>query len=155
MNMCRECALSFFISVIMTLPGQGADTESNGVKYSQWTWPVASLTGASVEQVKCLNELKHILEIKWDVMLQQANPGCCLWVDVLKWKPNPGDDGYIIFIQGGGGWIQATNLKQLLLATERIRQSVVKKDSKVYLPEGILTNYPVIALPHPQAVDGK
>jgi hypothetical protein len=115
------------------------------VQYVLWTWPVASADSATKEERQLLRELNAVLDGKRDVIFQQTSPGCCLWVEVMNWKPNPGTDGYIVLIEGGGGWIRATNPEQLRLATRKLKEVVLKKQDGTYLPVGVFSSYPVVS----------
>ena len=136
----RVCALAVLTGAIV-LP-LGTTLIAQEVNYVHWNWPVAFPKTASKEQQQLATELAKALERQ--TLAQNSSPGCCLWMEVLNWKPNPGNDGYIVFIQGGGGWIQATNTQQLRLAIDRVKQARLKTQIGVSLPEGILTNYPVV-----------
>src|SRR5262245_10980911 len=133
--------------LLSTRPSRAESQQQNtqDAQYVMWPWPVATSEKATSEQRQIVAELNSVLDRKGGILLQKDSPGCCLWVDIVNWKPNPGQDAYIVLIEGGGGWIRATNSEQLRLAIHRLEGVALRKNGGTHLPIGLLTNYPLVS----------
>lgn len=121
--------------------------ERNVVK---WVLPIAS-TEADDEISSRLLKLKDVLQNKFEVQQHNnRNPTCVFWVEVTNWNPNPGESGYVIVVQQGGAILLASDVRQLDLAIERIKNEIEIKSDGVYLPVGLLTNYPLVTPKSPR-----
>ena len=114
---------------------------------TKWVLPVAAAK-ANAKLDTQLTRLKDLLQNKFEIQYHEnGNPGCAFWVQVTGFKPNPGVGGYVVVIQQGGVVLTATDVEQLELAIDRIKQVRQLKQDGVYLPIGLLTNYHVIESP--------
>lgn len=120
-----------------------ADKQSDAAKLVSWPLPVCIARDADAEIKRIAEDLATRLFNQPSVMTMSRNPVCCLWLEVTRWTPNPGVPGYVINLQGGGGWVQASDVEQLKLAVEQLKKSVVMKDGMPHLPLGLRTNYPL------------
>lgn len=75
------------------------------------------------------------------------NPTCCVWIEISRWTPNPGEPGYFIINQGGGSIISASNEEQLRKAIARFKKSIRKTSNGVEVPAGMMTNYRIVTTP--------
>jgi len=73
-----------------------------------------------------------------------TNPVCCVWLELRHWRPNPGEDGYVIVHQPGGTLITASTQQQLDAAVERFIKSSRKRNGKREAPVGLMTSYEVV-----------
>jgi hypothetical protein len=73
----------------------------------------------------------------------KTNPVCCVWLEVTKWTPSPGEPGYVIINQGGGSLISASDEKQLQAAVARFIASIDKSKKEARVPRGLMTSYPI------------
>ncbi|PQO45363.1 hypothetical protein [Blastopirellula marina] len=139
---CQAIFACLAVLIFLSCSSNGAD--QTAPETTQWVLPVAT-SKANANLDAQLTRLKDVLQNKFEIQYHEnGNPGCALWVEVTGFKPNPGVGGYVIVIQPGGIVLTATDAEQLERAIERIKQvRQVKKDG-VYLPVGLLTNYPVI-----------
>lgn len=116
-------------------------------EYFQWVWPV-TVEGDGKEVIEAAGRLRDSLGVKFNLQTgAKQNPGCCFWIQITKWKPNPGKDGYVVIIQPGGAWLQASNVEQLQAAIKRVGEVARIENGKTELPVGMLTNYELIANP--------
>jgi hypothetical protein len=108
--------------------------------FDAWRWPMGIDNSAKKEVVDQLEMFRQDIGNR-SLLVRDRNPVCCLWFQVTNWKPNPGEDGYIIVIQQGGGLVMASDDAQVGEALARLRKLMVIKDGKRYLPVGLFTNY--------------
>ncbi len=114
------------------------------VQFTQWPWGVAIPKSSSPDVEAAASRLAKTLKNRINVLKTETNPGCCIWLDVGSWRPNPSEPGYLVIVQVGGAIVLASDVKQLdaaIRAIEKVRR--VEKD-KVFLPVGVLTNYTVV-----------
>ena len=124
---------------------------ANSAEFVTWPWPIAIPQSSSKEVEKLADELRGQLQPGGAVLRSPINPTCCLWLEITHWQPNPGQSGYVIIIQRGGGVISASNEAQLKLAIDRLK-GVARKSADLWvLPVGLLTNYPLSNQEPPKA----
>jgi hypothetical protein len=99
------------------------------------------------DDAKTLKPFAEDIAKRLNIPIIQAgkrNPVCCLWLEILPWKPSPGEPGYLIINQGGGSLIQATNAEQMKRAVERFKTSIQNRPDGVVVPRGLMTSFPVV-----------
>jgi len=106
-------------------------------------FPIVMYDKADEEQLKPYAERIAKLTGARIVNAMNANPVCCVWLEITKWTPNPGYPGYIINNQPGGSVIQASDPDQMRLAVERFESTAKRYEDHVTVPMGLLTNYNV------------
>jgi hypothetical protein len=87
-------------------------------------------------------ELANALGIE-SIVTAKRNPVCCVWLEITAWTPNPGTPGYIIINQPGGSLISASDEKQLKIAVQRFKHTIVGIGKEAEVPNGLLTSFPV------------
>lgn len=113
------------------------------VTYQEWRFPIALNKDSTSELKKVADEVSGHLGQKI-VLLVDANPICCLWLELDSWKPQPCQDYYILHFEKGGAYIKATSIEQMKLAVVRLKEIVKRKDGTVSVPIGMVTNLPII-----------
>lgn len=149
MRISMICLTCFSLSVLLffegsTAFGENSPSQANG-NYVAWPWQVAVNQSSTPEVQAAASRLSKSLKSQWgSVYKTNKNPGCCLWIDVGTWTPNPGEPGYLIMIQPGGAILMATNTKQLNIAIDKLTKIKRVRGKNTLLPMGVITNYPVI-----------
>jgi len=127
--------------------GAGAIGRAEGpdeTKFARWVMPVAFHEASGEEVENLANELRTALDIQIGTLKSRMNPGCCIWLEVKPWLVvAPEAQGYVIIIRHGGATVTATNVEQLKLAVRRLRDVCKDEGDKVFLPLGLMTNYPI------------
>lgn len=140
-------AMTLALATLIFLGCGSNEATSAEPQTTKWVLPIA----AAKDQANLDEPLKRLQEVLQNEFIwyqENGNPVCAFWVEITGGKPNPGDGGYVMIIQRGGAVLRATDVEQLQLAIDRIKEvRQVKKDG-VYLPIGLLTNYPVIESPN-------
>ena len=72
------------------------------------------------------------------------NPVCCVWLELVTWRPGSGTDGYIIVHQAGGTKITASSQQQLDAAVSRFIRSARAREGTRVVPVGLMTSYEVV-----------
>jgi len=72
---------------------------------------------------------------------QDANPGCCLWIDWIS--PDLVEPGWIYLQAKGGSVLLGTDMKQLLIAVETLAKKIHIIEGTKFLKLGITTNFKV------------
>ncbi|WP_417391759.1 hypothetical protein [Gimesia sp.] len=146
----RRITFNFFIFSLLVItlshsaPVNGQEhPPKNTATFTPWPWPVALPTDSSAEIKTAANQLAKTLNSPLGVHQTDQNPGCTLWLEVGSWKPNPSTPGYLILIQPGGGRIIASDVQQLQLAVDQLKQKKRVRDGKTELPVGLITSYPI------------
>ena len=114
------------------------------VESTQWPWGVAILKSSSPDVETAASRLARTLKNRINVLKTEKNPGCCIWLDVGSWRPNPSEPGYLVIVQVGGAMVLASDVKQLDGAIRRLEKVRRVEKDKVFLPVGVLTNYTVV-----------
>ncbi len=143
----RHLIVAMLISGVLPVASltSAEDAEREEPRDTHWVWPVAYPEGSSELIKAAASKLQELLMSSFpEPMAAKKNPGCCFWIDVTNWKPNPGRDGYVVVIHQGGAQLVATNTEQLDLAVKHIGRVTRVNGGKSYVPEGLLTNYKVI-----------
>ena len=127
-------------------PGETKVRKPDSKDYTEWLFPVAipAVHDRSLENVA--KQIAGSLNCKMGVLEAKENPGCVIWLKVEKFTPNPGMRGYVIIVQSGGALVIGSDVSQLKEAAARIDRIRKVVNGKVYLPLGLATNYPVVAL---------
>jgi hypothetical protein len=112
-------------------------------KYVEWMYPVAIQSSNDRKLQETGQRLVKILDTKISLLEANENPGCAFWLKVEKWAPNPGQAGYIIVIQPGGAILIASESSKLDAAVTRIEKMRKTVGGKIYLPLGLVTDYPI------------
>ena len=108
-------------------------------------FPIVMYDSANKEQLKPYAErIAKLIGVKV-VQASPRNPVCCVWLELTRWTPNPGKQGYIINNQAGGSIIQASDEEQLRIAIERFESSAQRHGDYVEVPAALLTSYDVYA----------
>lgn len=115
----------------------GANEQAKSVVFGM---PVAVPPDASNEMKEQAERLSKILGHQENsVIFVKENPTCCFWME--GWSPNPGEDGYVVIIQPGGGRIIASSMAALKRAIDHIER--VRSPKTGAVPIGVLTSYAV------------
>ena len=122
-----------------------ADEENRETQNVAWLLPVAVPRAQASQLATKASELREVLQVQLSVLEVDENPGCCIWLEVGLWSPEPDRPGYLVIIQPGGARLIASNIEQLDAAIDAIRNVMEVDEGQVLLPVGILTNYRVIA----------
>ncbi|QDT97559.1 hypothetical protein [Gimesia aquarii] len=150
MRISMICLTCFSLSVLLffgtaTAFGENSPSQAKG-NYVTWPWQVAVNQSSTPEIQAAASRLSKSLKSKWgSIYKANKNPGCCLWIEVGTWTPNPGEPGYLIVIQPGGALLMSTNTKQLNLAIDRLTKIKRIQGENTMLPVGVITSYPVIS----------
>ncbi|MFN0199772.1 MAG: hypothetical protein ACKVT0_23710 [Planctomycetaceae bacterium] len=142
----RRCGvLIFTILVIAGLYGlQRFAVSDESTTEEVWSWPVALPKTSDADIQRSAKRLATVLAMPDMLWLADSNPGCCLWLEVKQWNPNPSEPGYIVILQDGGGRVIASDAEQLNKAIDRIEGLRKVKGDRVTLPKGLFTNYQII-----------
>ena len=109
----------------------------------EWKLPVALSEKASERVRSAAIRLAKSLGQE-AVASVRVNPVCTLWVETDHWKPNPGDEGYIILVQAGGAIIRASSDEQVERAVAELEKHIIVQGGVHFLPTGLITSYLVI-----------
>lgn len=119
----------------------------NEPSFVSWPWQVSIAPDTDSETQKVAADLAFALFREPPLAIvtkSPTNPVCCLRLEITRWTPNPGQPGYIILIQGGGGIVLASDVGQMNVAVEKLKSVIQWKEGKPHLPLGMLTNYPMM-----------
>ena len=105
----------------------------------QWSLPVVVQSGSSAEAIKIAHDLAAAFGQR-GVAIMKGNPVCAFWIEV-GWKPNPGEQGYVIVVQPGGAYIRATDEAQLQAGVAELKKKIKIESGRYYVPTGMMTNY--------------
>lgn len=122
-------------------PSSGADLMKG---YTRWNLPVFLQLGDQKYVDSLGRALGDAIGVS-GVMVAEENPICCFWVDVHDWTPRPSMPGYVMLIMQEGAVLQASDAEQAEIAIERLRADRRIINGQIWLPVGVLTNYPVRA----------
>ena len=118
------------------------EPENAELEYATWRLPVAVAPNATKETQTLATELKESLNLKIDVVQSQANPRCCLWIEVGDTSVWPYPNGYLVVLGRGGGQILASSEEELRTAVQQLEMASRKnQDGSVRLPVAIITNF--------------
>ncbi len=135
-------------AVLSAIAGAKEDADSSKAKteYVCWGLPVACAKTGNARVAEISQKLQESLQpaIKLSEISMKENPGCCLWLEIDPWRPNPSQDAYTIIIQPGGGRIMASDERQLEAAVQALLKASRRQEGQIELPIGLMTNYPVI-----------
>lgn len=142
MKSVAPCVLvALLIGVVARADEPTANAADNYVR----PYPIVAIpTGASAAHKAAAKEIATTLGVRF-MGEMKYNPVCCVWVEITKWIPNPGEPGYIIVNQNGGSIVSASDEQQLRAAVERLKKSIRTIDGVVEVPLGLLTSYPIVA----------
>ncbi len=142
----KSLLLAGTIFLALWTAATGDEPAKSEPAYTTWIWPVTGPKGRPKEELQLLETLRTVVGSKLKLQDEpEKSIGCCLWVEVADGVSEINDEGYVILLQRGGGWLKATSTKQLEAAIERLRKVSQVRDGTVHLPLGVLTNHRVIA----------
>jgi hypothetical protein len=116
--------------------------------YVQWLYPVAYPQSADKTVESAAGRLSQGLGLAIEPIKAKQNPGCCFWLRIEDWIPNPGTDGFVIIVQPGGAQLLAASANSMKNAVDHIERVKHVQDGKVFLPTGLMTSYKVVQRDH-------
>jgi hypothetical protein len=104
---------------------------------------VSSLAVLSGSLLGNFDELKTLLGRSFgcSAIQQDNNPGCCMWIDLIC--PDLAEPGWIYLQAKGGSVLLGTDMKQLLLAVEKLAKKINVVEGTRFLKLGITTSFKV------------
>lgn len=76
--------------------------------------PLIGIADGSPPEVEALTkEIAQALQLPESAIAFRGkrNPVCCIWFEINRFTPNPGQAGYMILNQPGGSLVTASNLE--------------------------------------------
>jgi hypothetical protein len=105
--------------------------------------PISSLAVLSNSLGDDTEELKNVLGKAFgcSAIRHDYNPGCCVWIDYIC--PDLVEPGWIYLQAKGGSVVLGTDMKQILLAVEKLAKELKVVEGTRFLKLGITTSFKV------------
>jgi hypothetical protein len=120
-----------------------ASQKLSQLNHVHWLYPIAVAKSGGQPLLDEGQRLRKALGIEINVLVAEHNPTCCFWIELDGWRPNPGTGGYIINVQPGGARITGSDLEQIRLAIDRLKDMLIEEKGAKQVPIGLFTNYPL------------